>query len=1172
MAKKYGNTWWGQQWLNALENIDYSNRLPRGRSYANKGAVREIDIDKNTVYAKVKGSQPKPYQQEISVNLFSKEEKEKVIEIITENPFILSALLNKELPQELLEELNQEGIQLFPKNWEDMRAECSCPDWAVPCKHIASVIYVIANEIDKNPFLVFLLHDLDILEEIQKLGFSSKGAFKIPIQSLENIYREKTTSSKQELDLEKLKEIDFSTLPESRENILKLLAKNPIFFSEADFQKIVDKQYKVLARECRKLQEVALDFDKNFFEENQGEIQIFIDSNLQYRYTKVNNSDKQQSLDNSQDIRTLIDLIEQINPAHLQNHHPSTVALYLTYRFALYLAIQSAFIPELVEVGQNSYAIRWIPALLIDSVKKIFEILATFISPKILCIFTRKTSLYAQNQEEALKMLLSLFLTHFQNRYFKDERGMITQNEVVRLFFKQSIFESKGFGREETPQAIQKWLQKFYLAEKEFVPILKVEEREYEGEFALSFWIQNQKDTLAKLISVEDLFKKKKYSKIRLEILQDLSLLAEYLPQVKELIKSKGEHQIFVDSEDFVSIFMDTLPALQLLNIQVLLPKALRRLARPQLSGRIQTQGSSGASENFVNLRNMLAFEWQVALGEDLLSPDDFRKLVRKLKGIVKINDQYVLIDEKEIQTILKKLDNPPSLNASDIFRSALSQDYKGAKVKLDQKARELLRKMVEFEVIAPPQNLQATLRPYQKTGYEWLYKNAQLGFGSLLADDMGLGKTLQVIALLLKMKEEGRLDKQKALVIVPTTLLGNWDREIQKFASDLRALIYHGQKRVLDLENYDVILTSYGVARSDSKDLAKIKWAFLAIDEAQNIKNTSTAQSKAIKKLKSASIVAMSGTPVENRLSEYWSIFDFTNKSYLGTLPKFKDEFIKPIELERNQEQVERFRKITAPFILRRVKTDKSIIDDLPDKIETDQICTLSKEQTALYQNVVDMIMKEINSSEGIQRKGLIFQLMNALKQICNHPNHYLKKTQIDIEQSGKTQMLVSLLDNIYENGEKTLIFTQYKEMGDLLSKLIQEKYHAVPLWLHGGISRKKRDEMVEDFQNKPYVKTMLLSLKAGGTGLNLTQASNVIHYDLWWNPAVENQATDRAYRIGQQNNVMVYRFITQGTFEEKINEMIQSKKELADLTVSTGENWIGDMSNEDLRSVFSL
>ena len=317
---------------------------------------------------------------------------------------------------------------------------------------------------------------------------------------------------------------------------------------------------------------------------------------------------------------------------------------------------------------------------------------------------------------------------------------------------------------------------------------------------------------------------------------------------------------------------------------------------------------------------------------------------------------------------------------------------------------------------------------------------------------------------------------------------------------------------------------------------------------------------------------IAMSGTPVENRLSEYWSIFDFSNKGYLDTLKKFKEEFAKPIETDRNQEKLDKFRKVTEPFILRRLKSDKTIIKDLPDKIEKDQFCQLSPSQTAIYQNVVDTTMDTIENTEGIQRKGLVLKLITALKQVCNHPRQFLKKGDADPNASGKTQMLFNLMHEIQQNGEKTLIFTQYQEMGKLLVEMLETEFGLTIPFLHGGVSRKGRDEMVDSFQNNRATRVMILSLKAGGTGLNLTAASNVIHYDLWWNPAVEAQATDRAYRIGQKNNVMVHRFITQGTFEEKINALLQTKKELANLTVSTGEKWIGEYSDGELRDLVGL
>lgn len=1177
MAKKYGNTWWGEQWLKALNNIDYSNRLPRGRTYANKGAVLDVEINGGEVKAKVQGSEYYPYDQKVSLKKFTASEKEDILDIITEDPFILSSLLNRELPQDLLEILNKKGIQLFPTSWRSIQGSCSCPDWAVPCKHLAAVIYTIGNEIDKNPFMVFLLHGLDVLQEIQQRGFTSHGDFRLPVAHLRKLLaNEQTSETEYNYKFALTKQIDFSTIPASRDNILKLLPARPLFFHNKDFKGLLQDSYTKVAKAVRKLQKLPPEAGHSFFEEHQGEVNIILDSGLNHRYTVITSGINQDNVTTKDihDMATLINHVKNINVAHLRNYHPSVVALHFCYQLASYLATTSAFIPELTEVADNQYYIRWIPALLVDEVKAITEVLTQLVPPEMLAVATDGAVHFVALKEQA-KMLVGMFLSYFQFEYYGKPNQSKYNDTIFHTFFNQGNLFVQGFTQKENAQAIQKWLQKFYLGEKQYLPVLKVEEKEDIECFELSFWVQNQQNTLQSPISIKDLFAKKKYKDIRLEVVQDLAILSEYLPAIKELIQTKGDTRMLVDYEAFVQIFLYTLPALQLLNIQVMLPKALQRLARPQLSGRVQAEGSAGTNKRFIDLKQMLTFDWQVALGNTLVAPAEFRKMVGKLKGIVKLNDEYILIDQKEVEALLKKLDNPPKITDNEVLRASVAADYKGAKVALDEKAHKLIRSMVEFDAITTPKTLKATLRPYQQRGYEWLYKNAQLGFGSLLADDMGLGKTLQVISLMLKLKEEGKLAKKKALVVVPTTLLGNWQKEIVKFAPALQTAIYHGPNRTLDVKAPDVIITSYGIARSDIKILSKTKWGFLAIDEAQNIKNTSTEQTKAIKKIKTERVVAMSGTPVENRLSEYWSIFDFANKGYLGSLAKFKDEFIKPIELDRSQEHLGRFKKTTAPFILRRVKTDKSIINDLPDKIETDQICTLTQEQSALYQNVVDMIMRELEGDKGKEgkvRRGLIFQLMNALKQICNHPSHYLKNQELNPAQSGKTQMLLSLLDNIYENGEKTLIFTQYKEMGDLLLPLIEQRYHNTPLWLHGGVSRKKRDQMVEDFQNKPHVKTMLLSLKAGGTGLNLTKASNVIHYDLWWNPAVENQATDRAYRIGQQNNVMVYRMITQGTFEEKINEMIQAKKELADLTVSTGENWIGDMSNTELKNVFGL
>mgnify|MGYP002734272095 FL=1 len=376
---------------------------------------------------------------------------------------------------------------------------------------------------------------------------------------------------------------------------------------------------------------------------------------------------------------------------------------------------------------------------------------------------------------------------------------------------------------------------------------------------------------------------------------------------------------------------------------------------------------------------------------------------------------------------------------------------------------------------------------------------------------------------------------------------------------------------------SHDILLTSYGLVRSDVDLLKKRKWRVVVIDEAQNIKNNDTAQSKAVRSLKADVHIAMSGTPVENRLTEYWSIMDFANKGYLGTIKSFKEEYVNPIQDYGDVACADRFRRITSPMMMRRLKTDKTIINDLPDKIEQDEFAMLTPQQAALYKKVLEESMKviegfdESDNKQLFERQGIILQMMLALKQVCNHPTQYLKDGKFVPSLSGKTEMLLDLIDSIVESGEKVLVFTQFKEMGDMLQRFIEERIGVQPMFLHGGCSIKQRKEMVDRFQqNKRSDRVFILSLKAAGTGLNLTAATHVVHYDLWWNPAVEAQATDRAYRIGQKKKVVVHRFITQNTFEERINDMINNKRTLAEMTVSTGENWIGKLSNKELKEIF--
>ncbi len=1164
---KYGKTWWGEQWLKSLSYIDYSNRLPRGSTYASQGAVVDIKINGNKISAKVQGTRRTPYKVSISVPIFSISEKKVIMSAIKSDPMMLSDLLNRNLPQGIMDIAKARNISIFPASWKDFGMDCSCPDWAVPCKHIAAVIYILANEIDRNPFLVFNLHDLDILKEIKKSGMVADSSGNT-IAKAKSLYSNK---QKNENTVEPKEEnIDFSDITDISKNLFSLLTDKPLFCS-TNFKTVLKKAYKTVERSIKKYNKeeteaepVARDYE---IYEN---VEIILNNELFYFDTVLTGAETEKHFGQYDGFKKLAEYINAIPSKFVGRLSSGLKGLYYTWQFAKKLLSNSAYIPQLLQLANNIYTIRWIPALMNKDVKKQFEIISQILpSQTVKEIGTSHKSRYMNRNEQAIA-ISSMFIEYFivENTTTSD----FTNGAIQNLFFNYDTNAFSKTGEREIPTAIHQWLNPFFVSHGKYVPVIQIEEDE-DNYFAINLMVENRENILLSPIELSTFLSDKKYAIDRMSVLSTFSVLTQYYEDLKEFIQYSGEIELTYSSEEFTDILFKILPAVEMLGIRVLLPKALKNLIRPQAS--LSLMKTEGITYNgFLSIKDIFDFKWQIALGKQFVNPEEFARMVKNLQGIVKIKDQYIFIDKKEIERLLKQIDKDPELNNHDLLKVALSEDYKGANVNITEKSKKIVAKLLKVDKIAVPKDIKAQLRPYQERGYEWLYKNAKAGFGCIIADDMGLGKTLQVITTFQQMKNEGRLAKRKGLVVVPTTLITNWMHEIQKFAPDLKAAIYHGTKRTLETENIDIIITTYGVLRSDEKIINKKKWEILAIDEAQNIKNPTTAQTKAVKKIKAPVRIAMSGTPVENRLSEYWSIFDFINKGYLGSLKYFRDNFATPIETDHNHDQLDVFKKITSPFIIRRLKSDKSIINDLPDKIQNNTYNSLTKEQAALYQSVVKELMPtiETNSEDGIKRRGLIFKLMIALKQICNHPVQYLKKGNAEPEISGKTQMLFNLLDSIYENNEKVLIFTQFKEMGVLLEKMITKRYGKGVLFLSGSTSRKKRDEYVNEFQNKSYVRTFILSIKAGGTGLNLTAASNVIHYDLWWNPAVENQATDRAYRIGQKNNVMVYRMLTQGTFEEKINEMLDKKRELANLTVKTGENWLGDLSDNEIAELVKI
>jgi len=595
-----------------------------------------------------------------------------------------------------------------------------------------------------------------------------------------------------------------------------------------------------------------------------------------------------------------------------------------------------------------------------------------------------------------------------------------------------------------------------------------------------------------------------------------------------------------------------------------------------------------------LGLQSLLNFKWELSIGGQRISKAEFERLVELNSPLVEINGEWVELratDVRAAQTFFASRKEQMTLSLEDALRLASGDSQMIEKLPVVNFAatgqlQELLNTLNDNQAVSPiaiPASFRGELRPYQALGVGWLAFLERWGLGACLADDMGLGKTIQLITFLLHLQEQNAL-KAPTLLVCPTSVLGNWEREVKKFGPTLKVLVHHGDKRAKGkafataIKGKDLIVTSYALVFRDAKEIQGIKWQGLVLDEAQNIKNSESKQSKTVREIEASFKIALTGTPVENRLQELWSILEFLNPGYLGPRNFFQRRFAIPIEKYGDRESLHTLRSLVRPFILRRLKTDKEIIQDLPEKQEMTVFCSLAAGQAALYQKVVEESIANLESAEGIQRRGMILALLVKLKQLCNHPalvNAEAKPKELSInsQESGKLQRLVEMLEEVVAEGDRALVFTQFAEWGKLLKPHLEQHLGREVLFLYGGIKQQQREEMIDRFQHDPQgPPIMILSLKAGGTGLNLTRATHVFHYDRWWNPAVENQATDRVFRIGQTRNVQVHKFVCTGTLEEKIHDMIESKKALAEQVVSAGENWLTELDTDQLRNLLIL
>lgn len=669
----------------------------------------------------------------------------------------------------------------------------------------------------------------------------------------------------------------------------------------------------------------------------------------------------------------------------------------------------------------------------------------------------------------------------------------------------------------------------------------------------------------------------------------DLALAARHFEPMQEVLKDEYPTECWLSLENAHRFLRDAVPVLEVEGFTLDLPPWWRG-DRHRLGLRLSVQPASQPTENNSGIRldSLVNFNWRVALNDAELTEAELHRLAAEKAPLVQVRGRWVELEPADVRAateFMKKRDSGQMTLLEAIRWSYMADDQHTGLPIIDLRATGWIDDLLnarfvneQFENVEPPDSFHGTLRPYQVRGLAWLSFLSRHGLGACLADDMGLGKTIQMIALWLLERADGNVPGP-TLLIVPMSLVGNWQREIQRFAPSLRVMVHHGLERLAGEDfkkacaTCDVVISTYGLANRDYEYLSDVKWHRLALDEAQNIKNPAAKQSQAVRNLHAIHRVALTGTPVENRLTELWSIMDFLNPAYLGSATDFRRRFAVPIERRQDTERGQKLRRLIRPFVLRRLKSDPDVLADLPDRIDMKVFCNLTREQAALYEAIVADMLGQIDRSGGIQRRGLILAALVKLKQICNHPVQYLKDGTGLERRSGKCERITEMLDEALAEGDKALVFTQFRQMGALLQQHLARTFNREVLFLHGGVPQKQRDALITRFQEgNGDTPIFVLSLKAGGVGLNLTAANHVFHYDRWWNPAVEEQATDRAHRIGQTRNVQVHKFVCLGTIEERIDEMIEHKKSLAAHIVGSGEDWITEMTTEKLRDLLTL
>ena len=1159
MKSRFGVTPWGKWFIDVLDSYQMGERLERGRRYANTGRVLSLELTEGRAAAKVEGNYSPFYR--VTIGFPPLKEADQVYKMIERDPYLLTRIASGELPEEFLLKLKKKGINLIPQRWREMKRSCSCPDYGDPCKHMAALYYIIAREIDSDPHILFRLRGMDLEARFGKAAVHSIAQpFTVTFAKKEKMSQEKTKKTRENI-------LPLEEIPHCGQLITSLLPPSPPF-CERDFAAVLAEFYHLCAS-CEEwesaqideetLPQIERDFSRSHWTVHCPSLVPGVEPVLQAQ--DVNGEKKRYSL---------YEAFEYFVQFSSDDGTASYSFLFYLFKLLNLVCCACAFIPYVL-VDDETLKIVWRPFETLPPIPDMLNAAASLEcgmleTPVLFKINLEKKQVSSTGRQltsgrSVVDIISCAFLNEWVRRKFMSfqdklkKEGDDEYRRLLNLFFMGLYIDISTPAQRSLPAAIDRWLSVLHINFSAYRYALTIRDasKRNTDSFVLDF-------SLSMDVITEDedgITTKTPISKCSdIDILRAPVALSNYLPEIQQLMHTQKVSL----SDSRLAAFLDSASSLLTrLGMTVNLPKALAKELKPRLVIKANTAGSL---VRYLDLNALVDFQWQIAIGDEVITIAEFNKLVKEKRALVRFRDGFVKMDPEEFSRLLKKAKSA-SPNVNDFLKAHFSGDSC-----LAFDARETIDNIFREHNFPIPISLNARLRPYQKLGYNWICSLLLSGFGCILADDMGLGKTIQSIAAILRLKEE-KLLKNGAFVIAPAALLNNWEKELSRFSPSLRVSRYHGNRRRLDRKS-DVFLTTYQTAVRDEEKLRKEAFSLLLVDEAHLMKNSQTRVSRTVKQLRSQYRLALSGTPVENRLEDLRSLFDFILPGYLGDAVKFREQYRIPIEVMRKREQAEALRKITSPFLLRRLKTDKNIIKDLPEKIVTNEYAVLEKEQAALYENVVAESIIKSEKTDPKERSSLIFSLLTSLKQICDHPRVYDKESPALAELSGKSQLLVTLLEEILANREKALVFSQYVETLDCLQRIIKKELGESALIYHGGLNEKTRTETVDRFQNEKDARIMLVSLKAGGLGLNLTAASRVIHYDLWYNPAVENQATDRAFRIGQKQTVFVHRFITKNSFEEKIDAMIASKQELADMTIASGESWIARMSHDELKELF--